>query len=263
MENNKELLKKLQTLKAKTEEYESLRNEILLNNLKLVTSRVLHKCGTFDEDLIQSGTLGLLKAIEKYDIRKGTEFSTYAVYWIDQTIDREQQKKKNWSGIPTHKYEKVRIAIKKLGNKSFEPTIQDIAKETKLDEFEVIQIMDALRNTLSLNYEPEDSDSEIGDLISNGEENIEQTVENKLITEELEELLSKVLTEKQKNIIMLRYGFYDGRPWTLEEVGNLLKVTRERIRQQEAKALRILKNCKEINMFSVYMDNPDEYKSKK
>lgn len=262
MENNKELLEKLQTLKGKQEEYESLRNEILLNNLKLVRSRVLRKYGRFDEDLIQSGSLGLLSAIEKFDIKKGTEFSTYAVYWIDQAIEREQQKKKNWSGIPNYKYERVRIAINKLSNKHFEPTIQDIAQETKLDELEVMQIMDALRNTLSLNYEPDDSDSEISDLISIDEGNIEEEIQNKIINEELMELFSKVLTEKQKIIIMLRYGFYDGRIWTLEEVGNLLEVTRERIRQQEAKALRILKNCKEKDNFSVYMDEPDKYKHK-
>ena len=250
--NNEELLKELKKTKKNTPKYEKLMNQIIKNNINLVKSRILRKYGRIYEDLLSEGIISLLDAIEKFDVNKGTKFSTYAVWWIDQAIDREFKKTSNWSKIPFYKYDGVRHALKLLSNNIYEPTIEEIAKETGYDEKEIKQILDAQKKPMSFNFQLDDSDSEISDIMEI-DNSIEEVIDNKIIKGEILEIIERALTEKQRNIIILRYGLYDGEYKTLEEVGKYLGITREGVRQQEEKALRILKKYPEMREYAKSM----------
>lgn len=256
-----DLFKKLAQEKNK-EKYQEIRNKIAEQNLKLVMSRVQHIYGKRNEDLIEAGNEALLLAIEKFDITKNTEFSTYAVYWIDQSIYREMQKQINQTRIPTNKYDKVNNALKKLSKNKEEPSIKEIAQETGMDMMEVSQIVNALKTPISFNYQPDESDAELFELMASNEPPLEEKIESKLLRNDLMEILRKTLNKNQIFIILMRNGFYDGEEKTLEEVAQILNITRERVRQIELKALRKLKNNTEMKNFAIYMDNPDEVKEK-
>lgn len=259
------LFKELEeTSKEKDEQkYIEIRNKIIEQNLNLVKSRVQHICGRQDEDLIEAGNEALIHAIKKFDIKKNYEFSTYAVHWLDQAIHRELNKQANWGKIPNHKYENVKSVLKKLSKTIDEITAAEIAIETGMTESEATNIINALRKPLSFNYQPYESDSELFDILSTNETALEEQIESQLLKEDLIGFLKNKLSKNQLLIIMLRYGLDDGRAKTLEEVGEILHITRERVRQVEAKALRKLRNSKERDNFRVYMDNPDENTRKK
>ena len=257
----RELFEKMAQEKEEKKRQE-IRNKIAEQNLKLVISRVQHIYGRQDEDLISIGNLALLYAIENYDLSKNTELSTYAVYWIDQAIKMEMTKEKNPTRIPINKYGKINVAIKKLQKEKDEPTIEDISKETGIDTIEVTQILNALRAPISFNYQPDESETELSELMATNEPPLEEEIEHKLLRDELMEILRKTLNKKQLFIILMRNGFYDGEEKKLEEVAKILNITRERVRQIEIKALRKLKNNLEMKNFAVYMDNPDDIKEK-
>lgn len=238
-----------------------LRNKILEKNLRLVLSRVQHIYGHQNEDLIEAGNEALINIIDKFDINRGTEFSTFAVPWIDQSIYKEIKKIKTPISIPYHKYERVRSALKKFNNTE-EVSAQDISIETGIQVGEVIQILEILKSPISLNYTPEDSDEELFQLIDIDQEQLEEKIEKNILKQDINEFLKKYLTEKELKVIIMRYGMTDGKIRPLEEIARTLKVTRERVRQIESKALRKLKKTEEKENFAIYMDKPDEYLKK-
>ena len=260
VEKEKNLFIKLKKLKEEDyKEYIKIRNKIIEQSLNLVLSRVYHISGSQDEDLIQAGNEALITAINKFDIEKGNEFSTYAVYWIDRAIHKEILKNNNWVSIPIHKYEDIKSAIKKLSKENQEPTVEELSARTGIKISEVIQILNSLPHPISLNATPDESDSELYETIDNGMQPIEEFIEQKMFKQDIIELLKKTLKKQQFEIITLRYGLIDGIPKTLEQIARIHKITRQRVRQIEKKALEKLENCTELNVFFIYLDDPDTY----
>ena len=260
LENDKKLFKKMNDLKENNkEEFIRIRNNLVEKNLKLVLSRVQHIYGKQDDDLIQAGNEALIFAVSKFDVDKGFEFSTYAVYWIDQAIHREIAKKNNWGSIPIHKYDSIKSAIKKLSKYKQDPTVEELSLETGIEKDEVIQILNTISTPVSLNTNPDDSDSELFEVIDDGALSIDEYVEKKMLNHYIMELLKKKLNRQEFAVIVERYGLIDGFPKTLEQISSNFKITRERVRQVEIKAIKKLRNSVDINHFSVYLDNPDAY----
>ena len=198
-------------------------------------------------DLIQEGNTGLMKAVEKYEYRRGYKFSTYATWWIRQAITRSIADQARTIRIPVHMIEtmsKVRNATKKLMQKlGYEPSMKEIAVELDLPEEEVRKVLKISKHPISLDRPIGDSDDGFfGDFIE------DQTVESpihvathEMLKDRLKDVL-KTLTYREREIIKLRYGLEDGYTYTLEEVGKIFKVTRERVRQIEAKAVKKLQH---------------------
>ena len=230
-------------------EYDNAKRELSKGNLRLVVSiaKKYRNRGLSFLDLIQEGNTGLMKAVEKYEYRRGYKFSTYATWWIRQAITRSIADQARTIRIPVHMIEtmsKLRNVTKKLTQKNGrEPTIEEVAQATDISVDETKRVMKIAKHPISLDRPiGESDDSYFGDFIEDqGAESPVNAAAHEMLKDKIEKVLH-TLTYREREIIKLRYGINDGYTYTLEEVGRIFKVTRERVRQIEAKAVRKLQH---------------------
>tara|TARA_R110002049_G_scaffold72490_2_gene187073 strand:- start:66654 stop:68315 length:1662 start_codon:yes stop_codon:yes gene_type:complete len=242
------------------EVYEATKRELSSGNLRLVVSiaKKYRNRGLSFLDLIQEGNTGLMRAVDKYEYRRGFKFSTYATWWIRQAITRAIADQARTIRIPVHMIDvlsKLRQSQKRLTQTlKREPTYEEIAKDTEIPFEEVRRVMDIGRHPVSLDRPVgEGEDSSFGEFVEDSDElNPVRMAASGILRGKIDELL-KTLTFREREIIRLRYGLVDGYSYTLEECGRIFKVTRERVRQIEAKAVAKLQSPSRADRLSEFL----------
>jgi RNA polymerase primary sigma factor len=261
LEEPSSLRKRVAIMNARFEEYEQAKRELSGGNLRLVVSiaKKYRNRGLSFLDLIQEGNTGLMRAVDKYEYQRGYKFSTYATWWIRQAITRAIADQARTIRIPVHMIEtmsKLRNVTKKLVQQlGREPTVEEMAAAAETSIEEAKRVLKISRHPISLDRPVgESEDSYFGDFIE--DDTVESPVNsatNEMLKDKIEQVL-KTLTYREREIIKLRYGLGDGYTYTLEEVGRIFKVTRERVRQIEAKAVRKLQHPVRSRQLEGFLD---------
>ncbi len=268
MEPAERLKRRLDQIRLHFAEYEEAKRQLSSGNLRLVVSiaKKYRNRGLSFLDLIQEGNTGLMKAVEKYEYRRGYKFSTYATWWIRQAITRSIADQARTIRIPVHMIEtmsKLRNATKKLVQaKGREPSVEEVAEATGISVDEAKRVIKISKHPISLDRPiGESDDSYFGDFIEDeSAESPVQAAGHEMLKERIDEVLS-TLTFREREIVKLRYGIGDGYTYTLEEVGRIFRVTRERVRQIEAKAVRKLRHPVRARALASFLDGvtiPDD-----
>lgn len=260
-EEKAEIKEEIKTLQRDVDKGADAKKRLAEANLRLVVSIAKRYVGRgmLFLDLIQEGNLGLIKAVEKFDYKKGYKFSTYATWWIRQAITRAIADQARTIRIPVHMVETInkliRVSRQLLQELGREPSPEEIAKEMNMPVERVREILKISQDPVSLETPiGEEEDSHLGDFIK--DDNVPVPADAAaftLLKEQLEEVLG-TLTEREQKVLTLRFGLEDGRARTLEEVGKEFNVTRERIRQIEAKALRKLRHPSRSRKLKDYLE---------
>ena len=248
-ESPQSLRNRCEAMRRHHQAYEQVKRQLSSGNLRLVVSiaKKYRNRGLSFLDLIQEGNTGLMRAVDKYEYRRGFKFSTYATWWIRQAITRAIADQARTIRIPVHMIDvlsKLRNTAKRLlQDLGREPTTEEVARASGMSLDDVKQVLEMGRHPVSLDRPVgESEDSSFGELIEdNGSETPVKLATNGILRDKIESLL-KTLTYREREIIRLRYGLGDGYSYTLEEVGRIFRVTRERVRQIEAKAVRKLQH---------------------
>jgi RNA polymerase primary sigma factor len=262
IEASGELKIRLRSVQRVFAEYEDAKRKLSGGNLRLVVSiaKKYRNRGLSFLDIIQEGNTGLMRAVDKYEYKRGYKFSTYATWWIRQAITRAIADHARTIRIPVHMIETMsrlrnisRQLLQELGR---EPTIEEIARRADMLVSEARRVLKISRHPISLDRPVgESEDSYFGDFIEDDSaESPLSSAGSEMLKDRIEEVL-KTLTYREREIIKLRYGIGDGYTYTLEEVGKIFKVTRERVRQVEAKAIRKLQHPVRARKLEGFLDH--------
>jgi RNA polymerase primary sigma factor len=261
LEEPEELQARVNDITIVFDEYEQAKRDLSGGNLRLVVSiaKKYRNRGLSFLDIIQEGNTGLMRAVDKYEYKRGYKFSTYATWWIRQAITRAIADHARTIRIPVHMIETMsklrnisKLLLQELGR---EPTVEEVAEKAQMSVSETRRVLKISRHPISLDRPVgESEDSYFGDFIEDDSaESPTDTATQEMLRDRIEAVL-KTLTYREREIIKLRYGLGDGYTYTLEEVGRIFKVTRERVRQVEAKALRKLQHPVRARKLSGFLD---------